>query len=165
MMYNEMKTKDKQIRDVRSDKRVENSNQDVWSDLISDLTEESQHMRTQLIHNSDSQDMQLNQKNGEPNKNMSETSTSRKEVEVNCQIGEGHISRKVSEMNSTLREDSLQGEKHTSINTTSSQKMEVSNMSGNITNDTIISEEENENSYQVGNLVNTVSARTKDLIL
>ena len=106
-------------------------------DVISDLTEESDHMRTQLIHNSDSQ---LNQKNGEPNKNMSKTSTSRKEVEVNCQNGEGHKSRKVSEMNSTLREDSLQGEKHTSINTTSSQKMEVSNKSGNITNETIISE-------------------------
>ena len=105
--------------------------------------------------------MQLNQKNGEPNKNMSETSTSRKEVEVNCQIGEGHIYRKVSEMNSTLREDSLQGEKHTSINTTSCQKMEVTNKSGSITNETLISEEDNENSCQVGNLVNTVSAHTE----
>ena len=114
-MYNKMKTKDKQIRDFKSAKNVESSNQGVWSDLISDLTEESHHMRTQIIHNSDSQDMQLNQKNGEPNKNMSKTSTSRKEVEVNCQNGEGHKSRKVSEMNSTLREDSHQGEKHTSI--------------------------------------------------
>ena len=78
-----MKVKDKQIRDFKSDKNVESSNQGVWSDVISDLTEESYHMRTQLIHNSDSQDMQLNQKNGEPNKNMSETSTFRKEVEVN----------------------------------------------------------------------------------
>ena len=94
---------------------------------------------------------------------MSETSTSRKEVEINSQDGEGHKSRKISEMNSTLREDSLQGEKHTSIyvNTTSSQKMEVSNKSGNTTNETIISEEDNENSCQAGNLVSTVSARTE----
>ena len=113
MMYNEMKVKDKQIRDLESGKSIESSNRGAWSDSISDLTEESHYMRTQLIHNSDSQDMQLNQKNGEPNKNMSETSTSRKEVEVNCQNGEGHKSRKISEMNSTLREDSHQGEKHT----------------------------------------------------
>ena len=38
MMYNEMKVKDKQIRDFKSDKNVESSNQGVWSDVISDLT-------------------------------------------------------------------------------------------------------------------------------
>ena len=94
---------------------------------------------------------------------MSEVSTSRKEVEVNCQNGEGHKSRKVSEMNSTLREDSHQGEKHTSINinTNSSQKKEVSNEPGNTTNKTIITEVDNESSYQVGNIVNTVSALTE----
>ena len=163
MMYNEMKVKDKQIRDLESGKSVESRNQGAWSDSISDLTEESHYMRTQLIHNSDSQDMQLNQKNSEPNKNMSETSTSRKEVKVNFQNGEGHISRKASKISSTIKGDSHQGEKHTSIyiNTTSSQKMEVSNKSGNTTNETITSEEDDETSCQVGNLVNTVSALTE----